>query len=111
MTNGYERASDEIIPAARVAIARTLKEKYGMNESRIAEILGVAQAAVSKYLNNKCSASVASLCGSIERSDLSPYMAAIAKGDKARLRECVCSLCGTLNKFDCKFSALNKGTN
>ncbi len=111
MINGYERASEEVIPAVRVAIARALKEEYGMSESRIAEILGVAQAAVSKYLNNKCSASVERLCGRIGDSDLSPYMAAIAKGDKAKLRECVCSLCGTLNKFDCKFSALSKGTN
>ena len=111
MANGYARASEEVIPAARVVIARALKEEYGMSESKIAQILGVAQAAVSKYLNKKCSASVERLCSSISSSDLSPYMADISKGDKARLRACICSLCGTFNKFDCKFSALNKGAN
>ena len=111
MANGYTRASEEVIPAARVVIARALKEKYGMSESRIAQTLGVAQAAVSKYLNKKCSVSVERLCNSISSSDLSPYLADISKGDKARLKACICSLCGTLNKFDCKFSALNKGAN
>lgn len=82
-----------------------------MSECRIAEILGVAQAAVSKYVNGKCSASVENLCRQIGSSDLSPYLADIAKGDKVKLKECVCSVCGTLNKFDCKFSALNKSTN
>jgi predicted transcriptional regulator len=40
-----------LLPAVRISIAEELKNRYGYNQSRIAEGLGVAQGAVSKYLN------------------------------------------------------------
>ena len=111
MVNGYERASKEIVPAARLAIAKALKERYNMTESNIAEILGVAQAAVSKYLNDKYSLSVEEMYKKIDMSKIDAYIERIAKGDEAKLTQCVCSICHTLNKFDCKFSAAKSGAN
>lgn len=43
------------IPAARIAVARTLNKRYEMNQEQIARNLGLAQAAVSKYLNGRYS--------------------------------------------------------
>lgn len=111
MQNGYERASNEVVPAARLAIAKALKEKYNMKENSIAQILGVAQAAVSKYVNNKCSPSVAELCGKIDQSNIDKYIDEIAKGNKQKLKSCICTICMDMNKFNCKFSALNKSAN
>ena len=105
--NGYERASDEIVPAVRLVIAMELRSRYNMTEERIASILGVAQAAVSKYLNGKSSQTVKDISGQIDRAKISRHIEAIAKGDETALNQCICSLCSVLNKFDCKFSALN----
>ena len=109
--NEYERASKKIVPAARIVIARQLKEKYNMTESHIAEILGVAQAAVSKYLNNKYSSPVGKLYKKIDTSKIDEYIDKIAKGDKLRLKMCICSICCTLNDFDCEFSVPNSQAN
>jgi predicted transcriptional regulator len=111
MTNGYEVASKEVVPAARLAIAKTLKERYNMTESSIADILGVAQAAVSKYVNDKCSASVEEMYKKIDRAKIDAYIDRIAKGDQAKLKQCICSICFVLNKFDCKFSTLSGSSN
>jgi predicted transcriptional regulator len=82
-----------------------------MTESHIAEILGVAQAAVSKYLNNKHSRSVGAVYKKIDTSKIDAYIDKIAKGDKLKLRLCICSICCTLNDFDCKFSTTNSQVN
>jgi predicted transcriptional regulator len=47
------------IPAVRIAIAKSLNKKYKMNQSEIAKRLGIAQAAVSKYLSNRYSTKIA----------------------------------------------------
>jgi predicted transcriptional regulator len=49
------------IPAVRYALAKGLSERYGMDQSRIALSLGITQAAVNKYLSDKCSASISKL--------------------------------------------------
>ena len=111
MVNGYELASKEVVPAARLAIAKALKERYNLTESNIANILGVAQAAVSKYLNDKYSISVEEMYEKIDRSKIDAYIEKIAHGDELKLKQCICSICGTLNKFDCKFSVPSNGVN
>lgn len=111
MYNGYEKASKQVVPAVRLAIAKALKERYDMTESNIAEILGVAQAAVSKYINDKYSVSVEEMFKKVDSSKIDAYLDRIAKGDEKMLKECICSICFALNNFDCKFSALGNGTN
>ena len=49
------------IPAIRYALAKGLSEKYGMDQSHIALSLGITQAAVNKYLSDKCSANISKL--------------------------------------------------
>ncbi len=106
MQNGYERASKEIVPAARVVIARRLKEKYNMTETDIAKILGIAQAAVSKYLNEDYSKLVESTAHEINMDEIDRYIEKISKGDQIAVKKCICSVCNTMNDFDCSLSAV-----
>lgn len=104
MINGYERASKEIVPAMRLVIARELKQKYNMTEDHIAEILGIAQAAVSKYLNGNYSDIVEQAAKKVDMSSVNRYIEQIASGKKKELKECICTACSCLNNFNCKFS-------
>ncbi len=49
------------IPAARLAVAVELRRNGRMNQSDIAKLLGVAQAAISKYENGKLSGKISML--------------------------------------------------
>ena len=48
-----EVVSEDLLPAVRSVIARTLSEDYGLNQHEIAKLLEVTQPAVSQYLNKK----------------------------------------------------------
>lgn len=43
------------VPAARIAVARALDKRYKLSQQQIAKGLGIAQAAVSKYLRGRYS--------------------------------------------------------
>ncbi len=104
MIDGYEKAANEVVPAARVVIAKQLKERYNLTEANIARILGVAQAAVSKYLNDEYSAVVDNASKKIDAATIDAHIGAIAKGSKPALKSCICSICNSMNSFGCKFS-------
>lgn len=107
--DSYEKAAKEIVPAARAMIARQLSEKYNMTECRIAAILGIAQAAVSKYLNSKQSEVTKALSARISDSYITDYIEKIAAGDTKSLNMCICSICCSINDFGCSFSSFKSG--
>ena len=47
-----------ILPAIRINMAEQFSNKYDLNQKEIAQKLGIAQVAVSKYLNGKYSGSL-----------------------------------------------------
>jgi uncharacterized protein len=46
-----EVGAKTVLPAVKALMARTIVEKYGMKEQEAADILGLSQSAVSRYLN------------------------------------------------------------
>ena len=42
-----------ILPAIKASLTKQLIEKYGMKQKEVAELLGISQSAVSKYLAHK----------------------------------------------------------
>ena len=78
------------IPAVRVVVAKSLKKNYNMNQSEIAKSLGVAQAAVSKYLSNRYSTKIAKIEKVIESKKLAQGTIRIARnGDKRRVSQSI----------------------
>jgi predicted transcriptional regulator len=53
------RISREVVPAVRAYLAEVMSIEYGYRQQQIAKKLGIAQVAVSKYLNGKYSEDVA----------------------------------------------------
>ncbi len=51
--------TSELIPAVRAYLAQQMKRRYGMTQQEIAKKLGIAQVAVSKYVNLRYSTAVA----------------------------------------------------
>ncbi len=62
--------SKVILPAVRISIARQLDGRYDLRQREIASKLGVAQVAVSKYLNGNYSESLKRTVDSIEKSGI-----------------------------------------
>ncbi len=68
------------IPALRISVACKLKKVYNLNEIEIARRVGIAQAAVSKYLNGRYSARIGKVRGIVESIGLdAPIVKALSK--------------------------------
>ncbi|VVB77251.1 Uncharacterised protein [uncultured archaeon] len=110
MPSKYETASDDAVPIARSIIARELIAKYKMKEMEVAGHLGVAQAAISKYLHQKYSDRLNSRVAEIEakleknRKLIDFYIEKISEGHREYVGVCICTLCSAINGFPCKFS-------
>ena len=42
-----------VLPAVKAIMARSIVEKHGLNEKQTAELLGLSQSAVSRYVNKE----------------------------------------------------------
>lgn len=83
MNRGCEKAMRVTIPAVRVAVARALKREHRMSETLIAKRLGIAQAAVSKYISGNYSKGVARVVEMVVlRKAHLPIVNAILKGGR-----------------------------
>ncbi len=110
ITSKYVVVADETVPAARVIIAKTLVGKHKLSESEVAKRLGVAQAAVSKYVNGKYSPKITKRMKSIERNlgknkgTIDSYIEKIAEGHNEYVPVCICTICVLEKDIHCIFS-------
>ncbi len=104
MINGYTRATKLIIPAARSIIAKELKYRYSMTEQDIAAKLGIAQAAVSKYLSGKYSKRIKEIEARINKDWVAHKIEMLANGNNKYANSAICTICKKENEFECKFS-------
>jgi len=107
MPSTYERASTELLPIIRMELAKELSSKYKLKQERIATLLGVTQAAVSKYLNDKSSAikkKADSIRSAINANATAfhAYAGMLAKNDNKNV---ICELCQKLGNFSCQIYA------
>ncbi|MDE1874012.1 MAG: hypothetical protein KGI04_02735 [Candidatus Micrarchaeota archaeon] len=110
MPSKYETISEETVPAAKSIIARALVLQHKMKETDVAEYLGVAQAAISKYITEKYSDSLKSKVAEIEakiqdkRGLIDEYVRLIAEGKEEYVNVCICTICSVSNGIVCAFS-------
>lgn len=108
MLGGYEKAYKEIIPAARAALIIELKKKYDLKEEAISGYMGMTQAAISKYLNEKYSEKLKELIEKIDRSTIEAYAEKVVNGSENAVNVYLCTVCSAMNDFNCRFSYAKK---
>src|SRR5690348_2453883 len=105
MPSMYELATNEIVPAIRSYLAKELINKHMLSEDTVAALLGVAQPAISKYMNGKYSDKVKEIEAKLNTKILDNYIEKIAEGNKQYVNACICKLCQSVNAFNCNFSS------
>jgi predicted transcriptional regulator len=84
-----------VLPAMRISIAEQLGRKYKLNQKEIADRLGVAQVAVSKYLNGDYSSSLKKVVEQVKASGIvdSGVIARAKAKNPRRIERMVNDLC------------------
>ncbi len=91
------RISKTILTAVRASVAQRMSERYKYKQHEIARILGIAQVAVSKYLNCKYSKSVAEIKERIDSGGLDGEVIGYAlKDDSSMVNKSIEELCARI---------------
>jgi predicted transcriptional regulator len=100
MLTNYERVIKRFKPAFRIKAARMMVKEYGIKQQQIAKMLGVSQAAVSKFLKsdpNKYEEIT------IDSKSIKEFVEKMNNNDKRNAQKVVCAACQSNKKFDCTF--------
>ncbi len=105
----YITAYYYIVPAARAKIAKALVNTYNMSEKDAAKLLGVTQAAVSKYVSEKYSAKIKEIEAKIDQAIVDNYVSKVIAGSEEQVGRCICSICQSIHRFDCMIKSEDIG--
>ena len=98
----YEKVAYKFMPALRQYTASILINEMHMNQKNVADLMGVTQAAVSKYINKKnISSETNSIMMNFERAYVYDYIKNIISKSDISAQKSVCKLCQSYHKFDC----------
>lgn len=100
-----DKIAKVLLPAIRINIAEEMQLEYNLSQQEIADRLGIAQVAVSKYLNGKYSSTVKRMRDYIRDNKLTDNIArkAAENGKASDIRDMINELCTSI-AFDGKMS-------
>jgi predicted transcriptional regulator len=91
-----------VLPAVKAIMARSIVEKHGYNEKQAANLLGLSQSAVSRYVGRERGANLLAIENSSEVVDLIDQMvlSLLEKTqDKTKILELFCQTCTAIRKL------------
>ena len=91
----------EFLPALKARAAKILSEQYQMNQTKIANLLQITQAAVSKYLSGKYSLGVKRLESRLNEKDVDTFVKNVLAGKQFEAQKSVCRMCARELTHDC----------
>ncbi len=101
MRTNYEIALGEFMPAFRAKAARLMISKYGISQQRAAELLGLTQASISKYVNRHYSDAVKGTESDISDSMVDAFIQEIIGSREKEAQGHMCKACQKYHRFDC----------
>ncbi len=96
----YENVVYTLMPYFRAKASEMLSNEYGMKQSRIASMLDITQAAVSKYLSS-AAAGRRDIHIDGEEAYVRRFIESKLAGDSESAQKSLCKLCQTYKKFSC----------
>lgn len=90
-----------VLPAVKAIMARTIVEKHGLNEKQTANLLGLSQSAVSRYVGRERGTNLIAIENTAEVLTLIDQMVlSLLKepNNKTRILELFCQTCTTIRE-------------
>lgn len=94
----YEGAMKKFMPAFKARAANMMIKEFGITQQRAAVLLGVTQAAISKYIN-KSTKSQTSV--KINEKDVKAFVEMVSRNDLKGGRRILCRMCQENAKYGC----------
>lgn len=92
-SNKNELNIEIILPSIRASATKIMTKKYKLTQQKIAALLGLTQAAVSKYINNKYSIKIKKIEDTLDKKTLSEFVKYKIKGQNKKAKQIICKFC------------------
>ena len=96
----YEDVAYTLMPYFRFQASKILSKEYGIKQSAIASMLGITQAAVSKYLSDHVNIDAGIYVEGADRY-VHNFIKSKMAGDEKAAQKSLCMLCQAYKKFAC----------
>lgn len=93
MHTDYENTIKEFLPALKARSAKIMATQYSMNQLKIADLLGVTQAAVSKYISGRYSPVVRRMEDSLGQKEVDAFVRNVLDGEHYEAQKGICRMC------------------
>lgn len=90
-----------ILPAIRASAIKIMANNYNLTQQKIALLLSLTQAAVSKYINNKYSTKIKKIESTFNKKIINTFVEYKIKGQNKKAKQILCKLCKNSNY--CKY--------
>ncbi|MEM3841165.1 MAG: hypothetical protein QXN59_00505 [Candidatus Micrarchaeaceae archaeon] len=104
----YENVIANFFPALRFRAANIMAKEYGVNQQESAQILGVTQASINKYLSGKISYDVKATGNAIDNKAIHDFVDYLLSGKERQAKEQLCRMCQMYKSFDCSLMVKQK---
>ncbi|MCL5117564.1 MAG: hypothetical protein M1124_01920 [Candidatus Marsarchaeota archaeon] len=91
--NNIKFEIEELLPAVRAGATKVMTNKYRLKQEEVAMLLGLTQAAVSKYINDKYSEKIKNIERGFDKKILDKLVRYMVMGDAGKARKTICKIC------------------
>src|SRR5271157_5581706 len=96
----YDKVLKKFMPAFKSSAANVMVKEYGMTQQRAAVLLGVTQAAISKYINKNMKKHDDV---KIDAKSVKAFVERISAKDLKGSQKLMCKMCQDNVRFECAF--------
>lgn len=97
----YENVMENFLPAFRFRAAGIMASEYKINQQLSANLLGVTQASINKYLNGRVSDKVKQTGLRIDADSVRAFIKDAESGNTRGAKRWVCKMCQSYRSFNC----------
>ena len=97
----YENVMANFLPAFRFRAAGIMAKEYRINQQLSANLLGVTQASINKYLNGRVSDKVKRIGLHIDEDSVRAFIEDAESGKTRDAKREICRMCQSYRSFDC----------
>ncbi len=96
--DNYDKVTKKFMPAFKSSAANVMTKEFGITQQKAAVLLGVTQAAISKYINGRKRRHSDIKIG---KEDIKAFVERVSRNDIKGGQRILCKVCQENAKFSC----------
>ena len=97
----HDKIVKELLPAVKLKVSKEMARNHNLTQTEIANMIGITQAAISKYINGKYSKKLQYMESKVSNREIARLVSEIITGDEIKAQKRICGICYENFHTDC----------